>query len=643
MRGGTVQHSLQPTTTHLIIAKSEWEKKGKQKAKIIQEAVKRPSIRMVTADYMDHYFRNSRPLGGKTVPAEHDYRKSGAGKSFTSAVTKEQAREAKRLQNEADKEEKRRQKEKMKLEKQLAKAEAKANKRPRSALIAELADHTAQYAGPKAPLKQTKPRNKKGLMAEEVRKHEAAKRAARHVSLDGYNIFIDHTGFSYEINLIKVQIEFNLNQTLLLKFYESTADAPKSYAVTKMLCGSLVDEEKSEMIAGPGVAFPVAFRAFKNAFKEATAVDWNDRMTFPRTRKDPTAVSETPNRAFASVRTQVTPKGIWKAIGSKTIDDEKAAAFLNEKFRWRAPHESQPIGVMGPMNALGEAVMPEGLPPAHAVSGHQTLDAVAGVGAELGMTSTQDPVSAWAASIASYSGLAKPIEPNIDTTHSPIAPSSATEGATELPTTLGRRKRAREVVEDYDSDAGYDADADGLSDDDHGEASDDVQSPRKKTRMEDNAMDVDTVMSESGETEVREADYMTVKDDEVVRRDSMDVEAGGSPPHAETNEALFVSGAEDNEAEESATAAPVDTEAATTTETGEPAANDEHEGESGNAPQKVQGGPLFSKQCLAIRMLTSPQQPTIPELMGRPPITSFEKHLHQLALAQKALKQKMRK
>ncbi|KAG8627711.1 hypothetical protein KVT40_003584 [Elsinoe batatas] len=589
MRGGTLQNSLQPNTTHLIIAQAEWDKKVKQRARIISEAMKRASVRMVTADYMDHYFRNNKPLGGKTVPAEHDYRKSGAGKSVTSAMTKQQAREAKILQKEADKEVKRKQKEKAKLEKQLAKAEARANKRPRSALIAELADHTAQYTGLKAQQKQTKPRNKKGLMAEEARKQEAAKRAARHVSLFGYDIFIDSTGFSYEINLIKVQVEFNLNQTLLLKFYESTADAPKNYAVTKMLCGSLIEEEKSEVLAGPGVSFPVAFRAFKNAFKEATAVDWNDRMNFPRTRKDPNAVSETPARASAPVRTQAAPKGIWKAIGSKTIDDEKAAAFLNEKFRWRAPHESQPIGVMGPMNALGKAVIPGGLPPAHPIPGNGTYDAIAGVGAEVEMTHTEDPVAAWAASMANYSRPTATFGPNLASPAPSSTRSPGADGLTGTPTVSGGRKRGREIVEDYESDTGYDADADGFSSDGLVEIPDDVQSPRKKARMEENIMAGDTVMSESCVTEVEEADYDTLKDTGVARRDSMDVEAGGSPPRAaDADETLFVSGAEDDEAEESATAAPDNAEGVLAADTEPLSANDEPKEENGNAPQKVQ-------------------------------------------------------
>ncbi|KAF4554987.1 Hypothetical protein D9617_3g020560 [Elsinoe fawcettii] len=630
LRGGQVQDKLQPNTTHVIIEPSMWEKRPRPS--IIENVIKRKDLNLVTAEYVEQYFKKNKAPGGKNVPPDHDFRKRAGNKRFPSASSKQEEKEARKEQKEAEKEEKRIAKEKEKEAKKLAKQqeqeEARARKRPRSALAAELRDHTAHYATAAKKAKIAKPMPKKGLMAEEVRKQEAARKAARQETLsDGYHLFIDDTGFSYDIRLFRVQLEFNLNQTLRLKLYESDGTKPHRYAVAKLHYGSLMDEDVKELIAGPGANFPTAYREFKNTFKDLTKVDWDDRMTFSRTRKDPSIEEPTTDQAGVKVKTGQTAeqREVWGGARSKEIDADKQAAFFAAKFRWQAPFPGQPEGMMNAMNAQGGQAKLGLNPPSRVTTTSAQRDASVGAEKESRNVFMGSPSEPPRTPTIQRGRTGTPYLPGGHTPRARFLPCGGMDGSADMPAEVDNEAEMQDLDDEtYESDSGYDADADGSS------SQEPIGGDRNNIESTTSHHDLPTANGHE-EVETDEQHFTAIDNESVVN--GVPGAAIMTPPDDRSQLHALSQGVR---SESFTHATGIDAHAS------ESLVEESKQAQGQVKPQPVQGGRLFTKQYLAIRMLTIPQQPTISEALGREPITSFEKNLNQMALSQRALKQKVR-
>ncbi|KAI6970931.1 hypothetical protein KC332_g12980 [Hortaea werneckii] len=109
---------------------------------------------------------------------------------------------------------------------------------------------------------------------------KAAKKARNAVFSDDYHVYMDATGFKFDVCITKVDTKHNRNEryALTLKIYESNI-APQNYAVNAHFAGTGRLPSNNVLLA-KGSNFGTAMRGFKKLFKEKTQVEWDDRIAF---------------------------------------------------------------------------------------------------------------------------------------------------------------------------------------------------------------------------------------------------------------------------------------------------------------------------------------------------------------------------
>ncbi|KAI7208740.1 hypothetical protein KC343_g9237 [Hortaea werneckii] len=109
---------------------------------------------------------------------------------------------------------------------------------------------------------------------------KAAKKARNVVFSDDYHVYMDATGFKFDVCITKVDTKHNRNEryALTLKMYESNI-APHNYAVNAHFAGTGRLPSNNVLLA-KGSNFGTAMRVFKKLFKEKTQVEWDDRIAF---------------------------------------------------------------------------------------------------------------------------------------------------------------------------------------------------------------------------------------------------------------------------------------------------------------------------------------------------------------------------
>ncbi|KAK0280658.1 hypothetical protein LTR54_006684 [Friedmanniomyces endolithicus] len=174
-------------------------------------------------------------------------------------------------------------------------------KRPKTAggLLREVfQEHTEQFVseGERRALKGVIEREeevkRQAVLAEEKERTEmrakaekeavfrkGAKKARNEIFSDNHHIYMDVTGFKYDIILTKVDARLNRNEryALTLQIYESNS-TPNTYATNLHYAGTGI-QSSNNVIAALGCRFKTAFHAFRKVFKEKTKGEWDDRMS----------------------------------------------------------------------------------------------------------------------------------------------------------------------------------------------------------------------------------------------------------------------------------------------------------------------------------------------------------------------------
>ncbi|TKA35539.1 hypothetical protein B0A54_13126 [Friedmanniomyces endolithicus] len=179
-------------------------------------------------------------------------------------------------------------------------AEAVVKKGPKTAggLLREVfEEHTEQFVSEgerkalRGVLEREEEVKKQAALAEERERKEirakaekeavfrkGAKKARNEIFSDNHHIYMDITGFKYDILLTKVDARLNRNEryALTLQIYESNS-TPNTYATNLHYAGTGI-QPSNNVIAALGCAFKTAFHAFRKVFKEKTKVEWDERM-----------------------------------------------------------------------------------------------------------------------------------------------------------------------------------------------------------------------------------------------------------------------------------------------------------------------------------------------------------------------------
>ncbi|KAK0774824.1 hypothetical protein LTR91_025077 [Friedmanniomyces endolithicus] len=106
---------------------------------------------------------------------------------------------------------------------------------------------------------------------------KGAKKARNEIFSDNHHIYMDVTGFKYDIILTKVDARLNRNERYALTIYESNS-TPNTYATNLHYAGTGI-QSSNNVIAALGCRFKTAFHAFRKVFKEKTKGEWDERMS----------------------------------------------------------------------------------------------------------------------------------------------------------------------------------------------------------------------------------------------------------------------------------------------------------------------------------------------------------------------------
>ncbi|EME48813.1 hypothetical protein DOTSEDRAFT_40097 [Dothistroma septosporum NZE10] len=101
---------------------------------------------------------------------------------------------------------------------------------------------------------------------------------------ENHHVYMDQSGFFYDVLITKIHFKTNQNQRHALTIYESHLE-PHTYAFNCQYSGSNI-EAQNNIIATLGSNWPTAFRAFKKIFGEKTGGKWEDRVKDARERYD---------------------------------------------------------------------------------------------------------------------------------------------------------------------------------------------------------------------------------------------------------------------------------------------------------------------------------------------------------------------
>ncbi|KXT18993.1 hypothetical protein AC579_8772 [Pseudocercospora musae] len=250
---GKVESRVTEATTHLVVSKKEWEKKGV----VIQDALKRKDeslqeIEIVSYDWL------ADSLQTKSKKREKGYRYALPGEVH-------QGNGANEPRSHAG------------LMKQLFDDHTLGPTPEEKALLEKRAAEEAELARKREEAKM-KEFEQTRMSVPEVAAifRKGAQKAKTHLLNENHHIYQDSTGFYYDITLTKVDTKHNTNERYSLVIFESNI-VPTTYALCASFSGTRLQQTNHTIVA-IGSPWPTVYRAFTQAFFEKTGVEWTDRI-----------------------------------------------------------------------------------------------------------------------------------------------------------------------------------------------------------------------------------------------------------------------------------------------------------------------------------------------------------------------------
>ncbi|CAK4032455.1 Hypothetical predicted protein [Lecanosticta acicola] len=270
---GKVTTTPTDSTTHAVITTKIWNQKGAELQEILRRKAQGQDIHIVDFPWLED------SLSKKAKLAEHKY------------CYEKRARDlAKGAEKQAEKD--RRDMEKLNR--------ATQPKTVSGMLAQEYLGHTEQYVDEKEKRRalekaraeeiSRKEREEEKRKAFEVQRDQAqfravaevfkrgVKKARNELLSDNHHIYVDSTGFYYDVVLTRVN-PYNKEETevqeLTLQIFESNNE-PHTYAFNAKCTGTALIQ--NNVIAALGSTYSTAFRAFKKVFKEHTQFEWDNRF-----------------------------------------------------------------------------------------------------------------------------------------------------------------------------------------------------------------------------------------------------------------------------------------------------------------------------------------------------------------------------
>lgn len=361
-QGGTYTKRMTDSVTHLVVNKSNWRNRTAE----VKTALQNPSIKILGYEWFEDKLR----MSGRISETKYLWA------TLDEEALKQAAKEAKA----AEREKKRAEKEKEKKKKDAERIDWGG----------ALLSHTNEVAG----VSEDEDDDEESEEGEAEAHAEGAKTVKKKEKLvaEGHHIYVDQTGFKYDVVLIKTCIQLNRKErarivvgsillflhlfsspfililTCSTQLYESDA-CPHTYNVAVKIGGfCLPDELKLDHSNESN--FPTAFKMFQNNFLRLTGVEWVDRVkVFSETSSvvtsnpalSNTKVSAAGNIKNGSGKLKSITKSKAKAKGKADTTQEPTepapmtpeqlkqqciTAFTNAKYRYSLPAPPAPRGTL---------------------------------------------------------------------------------------------------------------------------------------------------------------------------------------------------------------------------------------------------------------------------------------------------------
>ncbi|OCL09245.1 hypothetical protein AOQ84DRAFT_388320 [Glonium stellatum] len=264
--GGTWATSVTARTTHLICSKEHWKKK----APLVKAAQRDPDIKIVTFDWLED----------SLLKSTHKREKPYMWKTIEKARLKEKkeirAKERKQAKHDVAKFGRGCKSAMSDLQSGTSKARSKPTSTSWfSSSLDALQRARAERATADAPAPPM-PTQKSSSISHQQAQSDFHTAPGADEPTDLYHIYMDSTGFEYDITLTRIDLTNNRNERYHLRLYESHTE-PHTYC-THIRLSKPSELPKTQLLVPLASPFSTAFRGFCNVFRKRTLLLWDERF-----------------------------------------------------------------------------------------------------------------------------------------------------------------------------------------------------------------------------------------------------------------------------------------------------------------------------------------------------------------------------
>ncbi|KAH0238261.1 hypothetical protein KCV06_g602, partial [Aureobasidium melanogenum] len=187
---------------------------------------------------------------------------------------------------------------------------------------------------------------------------KGAKQAKQDLMSENHHIYMDQTGFVYDVVVTKASVELSRLEKASIILYETNAGPPHYYSVVvKIPEKTSIDDY--DLTTVHNVNFPTAFKCLRDNFKVLTGASWDNRI---KKFSDGVALAPLPRPSITvTPPSKTSPPGKLSKITKKgksgkepteveetpeMLQQRLETAFAAQKYRYRLPVEGEPRGTM---------------------------------------------------------------------------------------------------------------------------------------------------------------------------------------------------------------------------------------------------------------------------------------------------------
>ncbi|KAG9891048.1 hypothetical protein KCU94_g14692, partial [Aureobasidium melanogenum] len=239
--GGTYNRKLTSITTHLVVSEANWRARVPE----VKTALEDSSIKIINYEWFDDKLRLS------TRVTETKY----LWPTIDAEQLKQEAKDAKA----AEREQKRAEKEKERKKKESEKVDYAAAFMQHTNVVARVEDE--ETSEDEEPSEEDSSAEQNKSLAQQFAK--GAKQAKADLMSDNHHIYMDRTGFVYDVVVTKASVELSRLEKASIILYETNAGPPHYYSViVKIPEKSSINDY--DLTTVNNVNFPTAFKCLRD-------------------------------------------------------------------------------------------------------------------------------------------------------------------------------------------------------------------------------------------------------------------------------------------------------------------------------------------------------------------------------------------